>query len=452
MLRIAWTTCSRSNGPYPVAAMQGSLAQIQLPEILQFLSMGKGSGLLTLSRGGLEIVLHVRNGRIVNSSSIERQRRLGELLVQRGILRRSTLAEVLKLQRSVESDKRLGQILVDRDIVKEQTIREVLRLQIEEEIWNLFSWEDGEFKFEHVDASKIGEPLVEIDIEPLILEGTRRQDEWKKIQKMFPNDGVVLTVKKLDDSFKRDIKLTPTEWRVLSQVNGHFSIRAVINRAAMGRFETYSILYNCLRKGLVIIKPPSTALRPVEMPAAEAPKPVIEDVSSVRKAGAGIFSIFSGAARKVTGSGEPMDFATPAGALAAFITAAVEQFYASKDKHGTDADRYFLDKLWNDIMMLYTRADLISVENNRVNAEKLESFFAAFEFSPHILEPFEDSMEALFSLLDGAFRQFAMRLGERQATRIVRDLLGQLGPRIRLRYGAPFNLEERVSSALKLAA
>jgi len=437
--------------------MQGSLTQIQLPEILQFLSMGKGSGILTLSRGGHEITLFVRNGKIVNSSSIERQRRLGELLIQRGILRRSTLSEVLALQRTVESDKRLGQILVERDIVKEQTIREVLRLQLEEEIWNLFAWEEGEFKFEAAEGSKLGDSIVEIDIEPLILEGTRRMDEWKKIQKTLPDDMVVLTIKQLDDSFKRDLKLSPSEWRVLAQVNGRFTIRAIINRAAMGRFETFHILYGFVRKGILVQKvapKPNIGGPDAPAPTSSLPKAAPEEVA---KSGVGgmLSSLLKGgsAAVKSTTSGKgTMEFVSPAGVLAAFVNEVVASFLETKEARSGTQEKNFLQRMWRDLVMTFTRADLITVENNRLNADTLELYFGYFEFASPIQDTYEDTMEGLFHLLDAIYRMLASRLGERQATKLVREVLSHMSPKVRLRYGDSFNLEERVQNVLKLAA
>jgi hypothetical protein len=437
--------------------MQGSLTQIQLPEILQFLSMGKGSGILTLSRGGHEITLFVRNGKIVNSSSIERQRRLGELLIQRGILRRSTLSEVLALQRTVESDKRLGQILVERDIVKEQTIREVLRLQLEEEIWNLFAWEEGEFKFEAAEGSKLGDSIVEIDIEPLILEGTRRMDEWKKIQKTLPDDMVVLTIKQLDDSFKRELKLSPAEWRVLAQVNGRFTIRAVINRAAMGRFETFHILYGFVRKGILVQKAaPKINVGGPESPAptSSLPKGAPEEVAKTGVGGM-LSSLLKGgtaAVKSTTGGKGTLEFVSPAGVLAAFVNEVVAAFLETKEARSGTQEKNFLQRMWRDLVMTFTRADLITVDNNRLNADTLELYFGYFEFAPPIQDTYEDTMEGLFHLLDAIYRMLASRLGERQATKLVREVLSNMSPRVRLRYGDSFNLEERVQNVLKLAA
>lgn len=427
--------------------MQGSLKQIQLPEILQFLSMGKGSGLLTLSRGGGDIILFVRAGKIINSSSLERQRRLGELLVQRGILRRSVLIQVLKLQRTVESDKRLGQILVERDIVNEQTIREVLRLQLEEEIWSLFGWEEGDFKFEAVEESKLGDAIVQIDIEPLILEGSRRGDEWKKIQKALPSDQIVLTVKNLLDDFKRDLKLSPAEWKVLSQINGTFTIRAVINRSGLGSFEVFHILHSFIKNGLVTVK----AIKKPDDADVPASTPIAAEDAPTRKPSGGLLSSLMGS--KKERDTEILQFVSPVGALAHFANQLASGFFAAKEYKAVPEDRRLIEKMWRDIMMTFPRSDLISAERNHLAASKLETYFESFEFAPATQDAYEDSMEALAQLIDLMYRVFAQRLGERVTSKIARELIDDIAPRIRLKYGAEnFNLAERVQMVLKLAA
>ena len=50
-------------------------------------------------------------------------------------------------------------------------------MQLEEEVWDLFRLSEGEFKFEHGARAKDEEIIVEIEIEPLIMEGTRQLDE-----------------------------------------------------------------------------------------------------------------------------------------------------------------------------------------------------------------------------------------------------------------------------------
>ena len=163
--------------------LEGTLRAFSLPDILQFLSMGKMSGTLSVWREGYSIDLAIKDGKIVNSSTLNRPRKLGQMLVYRGFIKRGDLEEALFDQRGVERGKMLGQILVERELITKKTLKEALKLQLEEQIWELFFWKDGNFKFEHSTQPQQSDVLVEIDIEPLLIEGSRRLDEWGKIVK-----------------------------------------------------------------------------------------------------------------------------------------------------------------------------------------------------------------------------------------------------------------------------
>ncbi|MBI5155549.1 DUF4388 domain-containing protein [Candidatus Poribacteria bacterium] len=429
--------------------MQGSLRQVPLPEVLQFISMGKSSGVLGLRRGNSEITLYINSGRIINSSSIERRRRLGDLLVHRGLLKRSELSQLLNLQKTVESDKRLGQILVERDIVSEDTIRETLRLQLEEEIWSLFTWDEGEFRFEGVeDTARLGDPIVQIEIEPLILEGTRRNDEWRKIQSVIPDDRIVLTVAGVSDDFERDLKLHPQEWRVLSQVNGRFTIRAIVNRSNLGRFEVHRILTQFMKSGLLVPKEEEE----VETGAHPALKE--EDVQAARQEkGRGLLDGLLGKSKpERVNVHENLGFVSPIGVLAYFTTQVARRMKELKEYTASGDDSRLLQIVWNDLVQTYTKADLIEVKGNVIDHRGIEACFAACEFSEAVDECYEDALEGLMNLLQIAFRVFAQRAGERAASRVVRDLLDEMAAATTVRFRGPFPLVERVQNVLKLAA
>lgn len=234
--------------------MQGNLKQIQLPEVLQFISMGKSTGRLTVrDRANNETCLVIRQGRIINSTALDRQRRLGDLLIHRGILKRGDLTKVLNLQRTVEPNKKIGQLLVEHDFIRETQIREVLRIQLEEEIWNLFGLEEGDFRFEQIHEKELGDMIVEIDIDPLLLEGTRRQDEWRNIVRLLPSDRIIPAVSQPENGVGQQ-RFSPLQWKILAQVNGRFPIRAIINRAGLGRFEVYQTIYDLIQGGVLYIR------------------------------------------------------------------------------------------------------------------------------------------------------------------------------------------------------
>lgn len=440
--------------------MQGSLKHVPLPEVLQFLSMGKSSGVLRLKRNKSEITLSIANGKIINSSAIDRRRRIGDLLVNRGLLKRSELTRLLNLQKTVESDKRLGQILVERDIVTEETIRETLRLQLEEEIWNLFSWQDGDFAFEQLETADLGDAIVQIDIEPLILEGTRRNDEWQKILTIIPNDRMVLEPGPVSDEFERHLKLRPHEWQVLAQVNGRFSVRAIVNRSNLGRFEVFLILSHFIKSGLLRFKTSTKEEGEAEEQGPPAggnghhPPTAAEKAATTgaEKTRGGLLGglIGGGKPREKTSARDNLEFVSPIGALAHLINHFARKVMDQKEFARTPADSDLLDRIWFDLVQIYTKADLITVHENHVDVRLTERYLQEAEFAECLDEMYEDAHEGLTHLLQTAHTVFAQRAGERTVSKAIRELVEDMSGRMTIKYRGPFPLAEKMQTVLRV--
>ena len=433
--------------------MQGNLKQIALPEVLQFISMGKSTGTLTVrGSSNVETVLMILQGRIINSSALERQRRLGDLLVHRGILKRSVLAQALTIQRTREPDKKIGEILIERDLIQEEQIREVLRIQLEEEIWNLFALNDGEFKFEQKSDGSMGEILVQIDIEPLLLEGSRRQDEWQQITSIIPDDRLVVGVCPYPENQEGRIPIGPADWRVFAQVNGKFPVRAIINRAGIGRFEVYKILVQLMDMNLVYLKEPEEGTKEAVKQIEKLQEEMATATPMMPSKGVGgLFSRLTGGGRKDEASGQ-LHFVTPIGSIGYIINKMVDRFFSMKEMKITNRDNTLIAQLWEDLLISFPRADLITTEGRHVRVEKLEGFLAHFEFAQATQDCYEDSLEAILQLLEAIFRIFAQRVGDRAAGKVVKEILENAVPNLHHQYGGDLKLEERIQMVLRLAA
>lgn len=247
---------NEGNGTATAKTLEGSLRSFNLFEILQFLRLGSLTGVLTVSRDAEQIQLMTRNGKIVNSSVFTHRQRLGDLLMLRGVISRRELDEILLAQREGSIEKPLGQILLERRILTEETLSQTLRLQLEEEIWDLLNWTDGEFRFDPIDAIHESAPaMVELEIEPLILEGSRRQDEWRTIVELIPSDDMVPVPVPPAEFHECDRGLTSNEWRLLALINGSLSIAALVDRSGLGRFETCRILATFVQQGWIACEP-----------------------------------------------------------------------------------------------------------------------------------------------------------------------------------------------------
>lgn len=423
--------------------MQGRLSQVPLPEVLQFLAMSKPTGRLRLNRTGIELVLTVREGRIIGSSTLNRRRQLGELLVHRGLLRRSQLAQILHLQKTEGSDKQLGQLLIEHGLVEPADINELLQLQVEEDVWEVFAWGDGEFYFEVAPAESLGDPIVHIELEPLIIEGARRNDEWRAIRAILPDESVVLAVEPLGEEYQRNLQLTPEEWKVLALVNGLSTVRAIVNRSTLSAFQVQKTLSQFVRSGLIsFADSPMTAAEEPEAPAASAPA----------ARGGLLGRVMGGASRRTESAPRgqtPGEFESPASLLAWVLKDFCERALRSRDFTPAPPSSQFLARTWYQSIQKFPKADMIASSGNDISTDDLEKAFAQCEYGPVIDEVYEDCIEGLLAALGTARAEVAQRANAKTAARILKETLQHFESRTVVRHRGPFNLAERVQRALE---
>lgn len=450
--------------------LEGKLSSFSLPEVLQFLSMGKMTGTLTLKHHNNIVSLLIKEGRIINLDQ-NKSRRLGQMLVESGHLKRSQLDSAVEIQRTSDRGTMLGQILLDQGYVKQGEIEQMLRLQIEEEVWDLFSWDEGEFKFEYGIEPRFDDRLVEIDIQPLLLEGSRRQDEWTKIRKSIPDETGVVKIIPPQEDFDFDLQLSLNEWRVLSMIDGHTSILALCNRSGLGRFDTYRILSTFLASGIIDVVPlqeemqldaqrsvPSLAVDNNGSQSAaslELMAPMIaadENVSEPEGQGLRLTALFTKkrATDKRERSAAPMtqNVVSPVGALGCLINRYVAAVF--KHKEFQNEDPLFMFRLWRPIIEEYPKADLVRVQPNQINVAPFERFADEAEMSPTINGCVEDTVDALKRF----FRIFAQissqRLGARAAQQIWSDICE--ATTMRVKYRPEFNAAAELTAQIKTSA
>jgi len=427
--------------------LEGSLRAFSLAEILQFLAMGKLTGTLMVRQERKGIDLVIRQGRIVNSKNLDLTRRLGQMLISRRMIHRSDLDDVLREQRTTHSDKRLGQLLVERALITMDDLREVIRSQLEEEIWELFSWESGDFRFEHRKESEIQGVLVEIEIEPLIIEGTRRIDEWKAIVRNLKGDNTVLGVQPWKREEHPDLTLTPTEWQVLACVNGRSTISSIVAHTGIGKFETYRILNKFLVMGIVHIKderPPATAERRSQQPMEVKP-----EAESTTWAGRLRQSLFGGkGSDAATGFAQKEQFSTPLGLAARFIDLVVSTCFAHRDFHFAAGDERFLEQTWNTIVMDCPMADLLRVEGNRIDVSPIERYLEVGGITNLTLRVYEDAIEGLQRLSAATMDLICQRMGDRPLQRVVQTLQEKWLPGIQIERQVRFDFADFVGRSL----
>jgi hypothetical protein len=93
--------------------------------------------------------------------------------------------------------------------------------------------------------------MIELSTMNVIMEGTRRIDEWIEIQKVIPPDNVLLALAKSPKVSKEDITVSLEEYRVMALINGERTLPDLINISPMGEFVTCRSVYRLIVGNLI---------------------------------------------------------------------------------------------------------------------------------------------------------------------------------------------------------
>ena len=191
-----------------------------------------------------------RDGNIIYATSLNsNEDLLGNLLLRRGKLAKEDLERAIALHR--QSGRPLGETLVDMKIFSHEDVNECLSMQVEEIVYNLFSWPEGEFAFKEGASPPNAPFLLELVTMSVIMEGTRRIDEWIEIQKVLPGDDVLLRLSDMSGSNVEEVTLSLDEFRLLPLMTGERTLPQIVELSPLGEFPTYRALYRLIVNGMI---------------------------------------------------------------------------------------------------------------------------------------------------------------------------------------------------------
>ena len=116
--------------------IQGNLSTMNVADLLQFLAVGRKTGMLRFDGGKIVKQIYFEDGIIIGSNTNDPKEYLGQLLIHYGKLDEPQLKAALQIQR--ESGGRLGEILVSTGVLPQADVLEVLRIRTLDIIYDLF--------------------------------------------------------------------------------------------------------------------------------------------------------------------------------------------------------------------------------------------------------------------------------------------------------------------------
>jgi len=233
----------------------GNLLTVTFGDILQLISTGKKTGALLMIRGQQKKQIFFHEGQVIYAASAaDEEDRLGQLLVRQGKISADQLEAVLKKQRS--SKKRLGEIVIEMRLVDPRGLSDALRRQVEEIIYSLFVWGDGEFQFIEGEAPPENSPTTEINTTTVMMEGARRFDEWNRIRESLPPPESILRIRSVPLVVGDEVSLSADDVAMLSLIDGKHRVDETMQLFTRGEYAAARSMFKLMDNGLVESVPP----------------------------------------------------------------------------------------------------------------------------------------------------------------------------------------------------
>jgi hypothetical protein len=240
--------------------INGNLSTMGLAELLQLLANGHQTGTLSVTDGEIEKKIFLQDGEIVSSSSTDPKGFLGQFLISKGLITEEVLAQAMAIQE--EQGGLLGEILVQGGALDQERLDHLLRVKAEDNICDLFFWDQGSFEFTDGDLPDYELVRISATISSLVMEGMRRVEHANQIREVIPSPQCIpVAVDSLIDEDEMDMG-----WRgVLEAVDDDRSIEDIGLHTHSSEFFVCQVLYEKVTEGkLKIVRPRIVAPEPIQ--------------------------------------------------------------------------------------------------------------------------------------------------------------------------------------------
>lgn len=232
-------------------SISGNLRTMPFADLLQWVSQSRKTGTLAVEGDPYNKKIYFRDGLVVAASSENPKEFLGYYLVGWNYLGEEELQELLDMQE--RHGTLLGELLVIVGRLSREELMHILQAKTEEAIYELFLWEEGDFRFlENILPAKKFQPL-NLPVDMLIMEGVRRKDEWERCRERIQDASWIPKVVRAVDVQQ----LGQTELAILREINGSNSIEDIALACRIPLFHVLMFVYQGMSHELFQLLAPS---------------------------------------------------------------------------------------------------------------------------------------------------------------------------------------------------
>lgn len=226
---------------------RGDLKQTALPEMLAVIHQMRVSGVVEAVCGEFSKKIFLENGYVVHASSSDLADSLGGFLRRTGRLSDGQFQTAMNKR---DGKRRLGELLIEQGVLSPALVFDAIREHVENIIWSLFSWEEGDVTFRLGEPDLTGAVRIQIPVRQVILQGIKRAANAKSlVQRMGGRESLFEPHFRFEDLI--EVALSDEEYALLALVDGQKSLYDLCTKGPLAAADNARLLYAFSVLGLI---------------------------------------------------------------------------------------------------------------------------------------------------------------------------------------------------------
>ena len=243
-------------------ALRGNLRDFTITQLLNLINLASKTGTLVVDGAFEQAYISFRDGKLAYARIGKDDGSLASVLHKANKINANQYRAIADRAGQM-TDKELGLLLINAGYVTQEDILLNLQGYFTDLIRKLFTWVEGIFRFESEMLPPDDRINVKLDLENIIIEGSRQLRELEQLQDEIPSLEMAL---KFTERPLTNVNLSVEEWKVVKFVDPKNTMKQIASTNKLSDAEIRRIVYGLIQAGLVEM------IRPEGAPIPQNPK------------------------------------------------------------------------------------------------------------------------------------------------------------------------------------
>jgi Domain of unknown function (DUF4388) len=237
-----------------VGLLSGRLEEFRLVELLQVMGLNGSTGALHLEEeGGQTGIIYMEAGELVGCMELDTEAlTLGHVLQQVRLATSEQLEHAYQLQTQDPLGKRIGERLIDLGILSHEQLAYALKTQALWTLRELALWRAGNYAFHPGERQPQQTTAPRIDTTQMIMEIVRYESVWEPLQETLPEGMRTPIAMSSDPPPGHPLRFHSSAWRVITRVNSQRTVRRIATSLRQQELDVAQMIGPLINEGLLV--------------------------------------------------------------------------------------------------------------------------------------------------------------------------------------------------------